>query len=369
MNALKTLRNYICYCGIEKNEYNSLKKEAYISNFTLWRVLHCLMAAVFGFLFISSMSVDIMKLNRPFYLIAFLYSAVVAGLFIFKLKKDSIIAQLVIYLSISLLFVFGCLIAKTNPDSTSTTFIVFLLLTPLFVIDKPCFMALELIVASVIYLYWMRGIKPYSVWQIDLGNIIVFSIVGIFLHILSNSIRIKQFVLAREITIQKDTDDLTGLKNKGALTREINEFLADDSKKSGIMFVLDIDHFKSVNDTYGHDVGDIVIEKSGAFLKQMFTNDEIVGRFGGDEFIVFIKDNDDIAVAEKTVQKIIDNVPKHIVLPEISEPISLSAGIAIYHGLEKNYSEIFKKADMALYKSKAERTVKYHFYHDISEEN
>ena len=361
MNGLKTIRNYICYCGIEKDEYNSLKKEAYISNFTIWRVLHCLLAAVFGFLFVSSMSVDIMELNRPFYFIAFIYSAAAACLFLFKLKKDSVIAQLVIYLSISLLLVFGCLISQTNPGSTATTFIVILLLTPLFMIDKPYFMAFEIIAASVIYLYWMYNIKPYNIWQLDLGNTIVFSFVSIFLHMLSNSIRIKQFVLAREITIQKDTDELTGLKNKGAMTREINGFLADGSKNKGIMLVLDIDHFKAVNDTYGHDAGDMVIRKLGDFLKQQFTGDEIVGRFGGDEFIVFIKDNDEAAFAEKKAKEIIDNVSEYVVLPEISEPVSVSAGIAIYRGVEKNYSEIFKKADMALYKSKSDRTVKYCF--------
>ena len=195
-------------------------------------------------------------------------------------------------------------------------------------------------------------------------NVAIFTVVAIMLNIIANSIRIKDFVLTRKINIQKDTDDLTGLNNKGAVTRQINGFLTDESKDKGIMFLLDIDHFKTINDTYGHDVGDSVICQFGVFLKSAFMNDEIIGRFGGDEFIVFIKDTDDPDIAAETARRIVDGAAKYIVLPDNDKTVSVSAGIAVYHGKEKNYSEIFKKADMALYKTKSDRTVKFNFYND-----
>lgn len=99
---LHTLRNYLCYCGIEKDEYKELKKDAYVSNFRIWRVLHILMALVFAFLWISSLSVDILLAKRFFYLSAFLYGLIASCLFRFVLKKNSIVAQFLIYLSISL---------------------------------------------------------------------------------------------------------------------------------------------------------------------------------------------------------------------------------------------------------------------------
>ena len=287
MKFLRTLRNYFCYCGIEKEEFNAIKKNAYVSNFAVWRMLHLLMTAVFAFLSVSSLFNEMLKVNRLFYLGAFVYSAVALALF-FILKKDSIVAQLLIYLSISMLFLFGCFITQNKPEVPATTFFVLLLLTPMFMIDKPFFMAIEMTVASVIFLIWMRGVKPYDIWKMDFINVLIYLVVAIFIHIIANSIRIKEFVLTREIKLQKDTDDLTGLKNKGALTRAINEFLADAAKDKGIMFLLDIDHFKAINDTYGHDIGDSVIRQIGDFLRGEFKNGEIVGRFGGDEFIVFI---------------------------------------------------------------------------------
>ena len=362
MKFLRTARNYFCYCGIEKKEYNALKKDAYIANFEVWHVLHFLMFAVFALLVIGSQTVDIMSANRPFYLIAFAYSVCAAVLFEFVLKKDSIIAQLVIYLSISVLFLFAVSITQNKPEIPATTFIVLLVITPMFMIDKPYFMAIELGAASAIFLIWMHGVKPYEVWKIDAGNVAVFSVVGIFLHMIANSVRIKEFVLSRKISIQKDTDELTGLKNKSAVTRAINEYLSDASKEKGIMFLLDIDYFKSVNDTYGHDVGDSVIRQFGVFLQDTFPNGEIVGRFGGDEFIVFIKDTNDRAVAMDAAQRIVEGAAEHVLLPDSGRKISASIGIALYHGQEKNYSEIFKKADVALYRVKTDRAIKFDFY-------
>ena len=367
MKALKILRNYFCYCGIDKNEFKKIQKDAYISNFEVWRILHCLMAVVFASLSITSIVVDIIKSNMLFYLLAFLYSIVVASLFLFVLRKDSLIAQLLIYLSITVLFFFGCFITQNNPNSPAATFMVLLIITPMFMIDKPYFMTIELIISSIVFLIWMYNVKPYVVWEMDLVNILVYTFVGIFLHMISNSIRIKEFVLSRKMKIQKDTDDQTGLKNKGALTREINEYLADKSRNEGIMFLLDIDHFKSVNDTYGHDVGDSVINQLGRFLREIFTNDEIVGRFGGDEFIVFIKDTNNLDTAKVIAKRIIDGASKHIHLPNRTKIVEVSIGIALYSGLENNYSEIFKKADIALYRTKTNRKIKYDIYQDIAQ--
>ena len=358
MNVFKTIRNYLCYCGIEKDEYNALKKDAYISNFRVWRVLHFLMAAVFGTLFAGSLFSHLMKTNQVFYLGGLIYSVAAVFLF-FRLREDSLAAQFLIYLSISVLFLFACSITQNKPDTPSTTFFVFLLITSMFMIDKPYFMAIELIAASAVFLVWMRSVKTYEIWRYDLINVIVYTVIGIFLNVIANSIRIKEFVLTRRINIQKDTDELTGLKNKGALTREINLFLTEGSSEQGTMLLLDIDHFKSINDTYGHDVGDQVISRMGHFLADYFSGDEIVGRFGGDEFIVFIRNMADPDAVCRIANGLIRDASEKIVLPEEERGISVSVGAALYHGQENNYSDIFKKADTALYRAKADRNTRY----------
>ncbi len=365
MQTLRRLRNYYFYCGIEKDEYNALKKDAYVSNFEVWKILHFLMFAAFGVLFVVSSILSAMESNRWFYLFAFFYSCIAILLF-FYLKKDSIVAQLVIYLSISVLFLFGCFITQNKPESNAVTFIVLLLITPMFMIDKPFFMTIELFAASTVFLVWMHGVKPHDVWVFDLMNVIPFTIVGCILNVIANSIRIREFVLTKEINEQKDTDELTGLKNKSALTGEINEFLADGSKNKGIMFLLDADHFKSINDTYGHDVGDRVITQIGSFLGKRFTGEEVAGRFGGDEFIVFVKNTNDMETAHKIANEIVEGAAQSVELPDKDKKITVSIGISIYSGLEKNYSEIFKKADIALYQAKADPDNRFRVFEELN---
>ena len=361
METLRTIRNYCFYCGIEKDEYNALKKDAYVSNFRVWRILHCMFVLVFGLMYVSSLLNDLLEINRLFYLLAFIYSAI-AACFFFILKKDSLVAQLLIYLSISVLFLFGAFISQNKPEHNSVTFVVLLLITPMFMIDKPYFIAIELGAASAIFLVWMHAVKPPEIWQMDLINVISYTVLGIFLHIIANSIRIKEFVLNRRLNIQKDMDGLTGLKNKDALTREINKYLTNEAEKKGLLFILDIDRFKAINDVYGHDVGDQVIHQLGVFLGGSFTGAEVVGRFGGDEFIVFVPGTDDPAAARETAGRIVSGAADTVRLPDASERVSVSVGIAIYRGREKNYSEIFKKADTALYRAKSDPEVRFRVY-------
>lgn len=319
------------------------------------------MISVFAFLYINSLFSDLLTVNRLIYLSALIYSVLISVVF-FIMEKDSLVAQFLIYLSISLLFLFGALITQNRPETPATTFIVMLLITPLFMIDKPFFMGIVLSIASTVFLIWMYSVKPYNIWQMDLINVAVFAFVGFFIHIISNSIRIREFVLKRKLNIQKDTDDLTGLKNKGALTKAINDYLEEGSENRGIMFLLDIDGFKSINDTYGHDIGDRVISQLGDYVRNYFTGEEIVGRFGGDEFIFFIKGTDDADTAARIARDIVSGTSVYIALPVEEERIKVSIGIALYHGSEKNYSEIFKKADTALYEAKSDRVDKFRIY-------
>ena len=355
------IRDYFCYCGISKDEYNSLKKQAYISNFTLWQVLHVLMTIAFGLLFINALLSESLKQNLFFYLGLFCYSTLSTVLFFFVFKKKSIIAQLWIYLSIIALFIFSALIATKSPDQMAVTFMVLLVITPMFMLDKPYFMSITLILASIIFLIWMKNIKPDDIWFGDLVNAITFTGVGIFLHIISNSIRIREFVLRSKLEVQKDTDELTGLMNKAALTRNINEYLQKPSNK-GIFFVLDVDDFKEINDKYGHDVGDDVLRQIGEYLGNKIGKNEIVGRFGGDEFIIMIKNNDDLALASKLSRELADDFKKYIKTPNAYDIVKITIGIAIYRGEESNYSEIFKKADTALYAAKAEGKNNFRIY-------
>lgn len=363
MKLLKAIHNYLFYCGIGKEKYDEVKKNIYISNFKVWRVLNCLMTCVFAFLFIESMLDEFLMANRLFYMICFIYSMVITCIF-FATKKGSALTQQFICLSILVLLSFGMLITKNKPEFPAATFIALLLIAPMFALGRPIYMGVVLALSSGIYLIWMHSVKPLDIWQMDLVNVLIFTVVSFAIHIVSSSLRIKEFVLTREMNIQKDVDDLTGLNNKGALTRKINKYLTDPTKDKGIMFLLDIDYFKDINDTFGHAVGDDVIGQIGDYLRDHFKNEEIVGRFGGDEFVVFVGGTNDAAEAERIAHEMTTGAPERIILPDKNRKISFSIGMALYRGEEKSFYEIFKKADDALYDLKAKRTKKYTIYNE-----
>ena len=91
-----------------------------------------------------------------------------------------------------------------------------------------------------------------------------------------------------------NTDGLTGLYTKEKTRVEIEQWLTETKVHNGkqVFLIMDIDFFKEVNDTYGHVVGDLVLERVGDFLKYQFRAGDILGRIGGDEFVVFMKNVD-----------------------------------------------------------------------------
>ena len=93
----------------------------------------------------------------------------------------------------------------------------------------------------------------------------------------------------KELLKYAQTDALTGLYNKETTEQLTDELLSEDENKSHAFLILDVDCFKQINDIYGHAVGDIVLQKFGKLLKGTFREGDILGRIGGDEFGVIMK--------------------------------------------------------------------------------
>lgn len=147
-------------------------------------------------------------------------------------------------------------------------------------------------------------------------------------------------------------DALTGIKNKETLQNEISTYLKNDSSQQlGALFMIDVDNFKTVNDLNGHVIGDEVLKNFGSILKESFTIEDIVGRAGGDEFIVFVKDIQEHGNAINKAQEICQKI-RNIEIDNFKGTISCSIGIAFYpeHGI--TFKGLYNLADQALYQTK-----------------
>lgn len=146
------------------------------------------------------------------------------------------------------------------------------------------------------------------------------------------------------------SDPLTGLYNKTA-TRKLIELVLVEQFAVQAFLLIDIDDFKTVNDTFGHQVGDDVIVGVAQILRNSCRTNDIVGRIGGDEFVVFLKDVKTKADVQAKASQIADGFARYYVNGS-DHKISGSIGIALAPQHGDTFSELYSAADTAMYEAK-----------------
>ena len=157
----------------------------------------------------------------------------------------------------------------------------------------------------------------------------------------------------RRLMQKAEEDPLTGLLNKESTARSITDWLNEERCKGfQVLLMVDLDHFKEINDTYGHATGDLVLKKAAQVLRGVFRETDIVGRVGGDEFMVFLKNVGNPEVVQRLMSTLNSRIRAVTVddLPE--ETLSCSIGAAFYPRHGKDFTLLYENADRALYEAK-----------------
>ena len=157
----------------------------------------------------------------------------------------------------------------------------------------------------------------------------------------------------RQETLRRraETDMMTGVRNRGSGEALVRKAMAEGRR--GMFCLLDADKFKSINDTFGHSVGDKVICAIASAMEKTFRGSDIVFRLGGDEFAAFSEGVSTQEIGEKIVDRLFDNINK-IDIPELAgRKISLSVGASFYPAThEDSFEAMYKRADSGTYESK-----------------
>ena len=184
----------------------------------------------------------------------------------------------------------------------------------------------------------------YSI-NILIGFILLTSILLIYIIYLNKK---EHKSLSQEAHI----DALTQLYNKNYTQQAIDYYLKENSEQSHCFIILDLDNFKSINDTYGHLAGDIVLTQIGKILKSHFMENDIIGRIGGDEFVVFIKEAKSEDVIKEALHQLIQDVQETKINEIKTHTLSISAGACFSPKFGNDFMHLYKKADRELYKIK-----------------
>jgi diguanylate cyclase (GGDEF)-like protein/PAS domain S-box-containing protein len=157
-------------------------------------------------------------------------------------------------------------------------------------------------------------------------------------------------------------DPLTGVYNKEITIKKIDKFISGNKEGMHVLMFIDFDDFKSINDNYGHLLGDKALIFVISRIKEVFSEGEIIGRIGGDEFVVFagnITDIDEVMEKAATLKRALDTT---YVSDTKSIPISGSIGVAVYPEAGLHYEQLMDRADQALYKVKEQGKNNYILY-------
>ena len=150
--------------------------------------------------------------------------------------------------------------------------------------------------------------------------------------------------LLKEANYKSTHDLLTNLFNREYFIKQINRFF--ENNKQFIVAFLDLDNFKYVNDTFGHDIGDEILKNTAEIIRRNIKGKDIAARFGGDEFVIALLDCD-IECGKKILENIRNEINKFF------EDYKVTASIGIASSKEaKNYEELLKLSDKRMYKSK-----------------
>lgn len=212
----------------------------------------------------------------------------------------------------------------------------------------------------------VAGIKEEVYWRNITfavgGSVFVVVLVLLWNRKLKKEIELRK-TAEKKLQHMASHDPLTGLPNRSLLMDRISQAISHHARnnKSAALLFLDLDGFKQVNDTFGHDVGDELLMQVSERLSQVIRNSDTVARFGGDEFVVLATNLTEGTQAATLAEKIIIELSKPFVLSVETVSIGVSIGISCFpeHGMGGIH--LIKAADDAMYKVKANGKNSYEF--------
>lgn len=161
-----------------------------------------------------------------------------------------------------------------------------------------------------------------------------------------------------QIEINSQIDTLTNIYNRKGFENHVKQYFYNNPKE-GILLLFDLDNFKCINDNLGHQEGDKVLQIVARCLKQSFQNQDIIGRIGGDEFLVFMPQNIPIEKLEKQLEIIMLLMQKVLADYYRDYHVSMSIGISLMNQEIQTYQDLYRLADVTLYIAKRTGKNKY----------
>lgn len=238
-----------------------------------------------------------------------------------------------------------------HPNVPSVYYPLFLMMAPVLFI-LPSYQHIVINISSlIVFFVLVFNFKSSVCWMHELFEAVTATIFSMVVVVFMTQFRIQSDSLKEKYYALSRQDLLTGVVNKTAGMEAAQAYLDTMAKDEycALLFV-DIDNFKRYNDTYGHLEGDQMLRNIGATLSRLCRKGDIACRFGGDEFILLLKDIHTATVAEQRAGDMIQAITG--LSDEDKQPITCSVGICVCRNDIRNIEDVIHRADIALYYAK-----------------
>ncbi|MBA5777639.1 bifunctional diguanylate cyclase/phosphodiesterase [Stappia sp. F7233] len=224
-------------------------------------------------------------------------------------------------------------------------------------------------------LVWRRGESASEILA-TLAPIFVLAgimILGITAAVLARAVRASRELTYSEARARQAAlhDPLSGLPNRAYLDRLARKRLASASSNGrgvSALIYLDVDHFKEVNDTLGHPVGDQLIQEVARRLRRTVRGGDVVARISGDEFVILVGERTDRNDIEQTCERLIASLNRDLTVDGRRLPTTASMGIALFPEHGTDLTQLLRRADIALYQAKEQGRDRYVFFEPAMDE-
>lgn len=172
--------------------------------------------------------------------------------------------------------------------------------------------------------------------------------------------------LRHDLLFQAYTDSLTGLKNRRALEKFINDYIDKDPnhEQHFFLYYIDLDNFKTINDAFGHNIGDAFLKAIATRIKRIASGYDFIARIGGDEFVIVIDDARKHDLKEFIAEYLLTLFEKPVEAEGLEVFLGASIGVAEYPLHGETFAELLRNADAALYKSKNDGRGTYQVFNE-----
>ncbi len=379
------------YYGYEKNTYDdcaSLIAQVNRRHMEILNIWFILITAIYLF-FSWQNSNGFNEQSSPVFLIFLIVEIVFEVIFI-RFRTVSLgYTQIFMHLNMMALLLFGIICSSIQPYMAATIYLVILVLVALSYIGTMTRIVMLLALFGAAFLFISYHMKPESIFHQDVFNMLIVLMLSVVLHYTFQRARIRQFITFRqstkmqqELEIKSSFDSLTSLLNRGRFFSMAVEVMHQEKKDHIVIGILDLDNFKQINDSLGHQMGDKVIQTTGRIVQESLKIEygekwsfperaikeklNFAGRLGGDEFVVLIRGLRSKDEAKPLFDKLISEL--NAVRLEGLDGIRTSIGVTEIGPSDTDMDAAYARADSALYLSKEDGRNIVSFYSEGGKE-